>query len=170
MVTLRCTQKLLKRLSQPLSEVPPQPTTLLGDWYANILFSKPQQLVLCISERTLLPVILPAKDIHTFSDRFVVAVHEVLTALGVAPQLADRECSQMQHILIGKTNNRQILGSLNDLLFHFDYYLYAEPSQSLLQHSLFLSTIICKPIGYNSPKDVTLELFGSGSNIGHTIH
>jgi hypothetical protein len=39
MVTLRCTQKLLRRISEPLLEKNEQPTTLLGDWYANILFS-----------------------------------------------------------------------------------------------------------------------------------
>lgn len=168
MVTLRCTQKLLRRISELISEINEQPTTLLGDWYANILFSKPQQLVLCVSERTMLPVIVPAKDIHTLPNRLVVAVHEVLTTIGVDPQLAERECAEMQDFRFGKTNNRSILGSLNDLMFNFEYYLQANPVDSLLEHSLRLSTIICKPIGYSHPKDVTLELFGSG--ITHAIH
>ena len=168
MVTLRCTQKLLRRLSEPVTENNEQPTTLLGDWYANILFSKPQQLVLCISERTLLPVVIPAKDIQTLSDRLVVAVHEVLTAIGVDPQFAGKERTEMQDLRCGRTNNKRILGSLIDLMFHLEYYLHAEPADSLPQLSLHLSTIICKPLSYNSPKDVTLELFASG--IANKIH
>jgi len=152
----------------PVSETNELPTTLLGDWYANILFSKPQQLVLCISERTLLPVVIPAKDIHTLSNRFVAAVHEVLTALGVGPQFADQERAHMKDFYFGRTDSKRILGSLNDLMFHLEYYLQAESSDSLLQLSLFLGTIIYKPIGYNSPKDLTLALFASA--MAHKIH
>lgn len=46
------------------SEVSP-PTTALGDWYANILFLRPQQLVLCVSERTLLPVVISGKEFES---------------------------------------------------------------------------------------------------------
>ena len=60
MVTLRCTQKLLRRLE--VTDKPAAPTPVLGDWYANILFSRPHQLVLCVSERSLLPVVLLAKE------------------------------------------------------------------------------------------------------------
>jgi len=161
MITLRCTQKLLRRISKPVSGAHEQPTTLLGDWYASILFSKPQQLVLCISERTLLPVVIPAKEIYTLSNRFVVAVHEVLTAIGVDPLLANQERTQMQDLQFGRTNNKRILGSLNDLIFHLQYYLLADPAESLLQLSIRLGTIICKPIGYNSPKNANLALFKS---------
>ncbi|MEW6333289.1 MAG: hypothetical protein AB1558_03395 [Thermodesulfobacteriota bacterium] len=163
MVTLRCTQKLLRRISGPVTETGGKPTTLLGDWHANIRFSKPQHLVIGISDRTLLPVIVPAKHIHTLPERFVMAVHEILTGLGVDPQMADTECGQMRDLHFGRTNNRRALGSLNDLIFHLDCYLQADPYASLPKLSLHLSTIIYKPIGYRSPKDVTLELFASGA-------
>ena len=32
------------------------PTTRLGDWYANLLFTKSQHLIVCVSERSLLPI------------------------------------------------------------------------------------------------------------------
>ncbi len=52
MFTLRCTHKLLRRglPESPHGEV--APTTLLGDWYANVLVTRPQPLVL----RVLPPV------------------------------------------------------------------------------------------------------------------
>lgn len=170
MVTLRCTQKLLRRLSEPPTEDPLKPTTLLGDWYANILFSKSQQLVLCISERTLLPVVIPAKDIHTLPDRFAVAVREVLTSLGVATRLVDQELAQMHGIRFGRTNNKCILGTLNDFMFHLDYDLHADPTESLLQRLLRLGQMPCSPIGFQFPIDATVELFSSRSDIAHAIH
>jgi hypothetical protein len=81
---------------------------LLGDWYANILFRKPQLLVICISECTLLPVVVTAKDIHTLPERLGIAVYEVLIALGVTPQLADQERTQIQSLQFGRTNNKCI--------------------------------------------------------------
>jgi hypothetical protein len=59
--TLRCTKKLLARLgaSPALDDV--EPTTRLGDWYANLLFRPGGQVVLFVNERTLLPVIVKAR-------------------------------------------------------------------------------------------------------------
>ena len=40
-MVIRGTKKFLDRVGRPLSEPPPS-TTVLGDWYANVLFSRPQ--------------------------------------------------------------------------------------------------------------------------------
>lgn len=53
MVTLRCTQKLLRRLKDLPQAPAAPPTTRLGDWYVNILFIRPCHLLLCVSEHTL---------------------------------------------------------------------------------------------------------------------
>ncbi len=59
MFTLRCTRKLLNRLHQATATDDPEPTTRLGDWYANLLFRPGGQVVLFVNERTLLPVLVP---------------------------------------------------------------------------------------------------------------
>src|SRR3990172_729756 len=106
MLTVRCTQKLLRRLD--CREETSAPTTVLGDWYANILFSRPQQLVLCVSERSLLPVVLLAKENQTLAPRLGAAVGEVLLRLGVAPALAEREQTEMRSFAYGRTKNRRV--------------------------------------------------------------
>ncbi len=60
MLTIRCTRKLLERLDVEASSVPLHPTNHLGDWYANLLFTGRARLIICISERTLLPVFVEA--------------------------------------------------------------------------------------------------------------
>ena len=61
MFALRCTRKLLD-LIPGIVEEPAASTTLLGDWTANILFSRPQ-VILLVSEKSLLPVVIPAAPI-----------------------------------------------------------------------------------------------------------
>jgi hypothetical protein len=59
-LTIRCTRKLLERLDVEASSVPLHPTNRLGDWYANLLFTGRARLIICVSERTLLPVFVEA--------------------------------------------------------------------------------------------------------------
>lgn len=158
-MTLRCTQKLLRRAK--VSGTSAAPTTVLGDWYANILFSRPQQLVLCISERSLLPIVLPAKETQTLAPRLAVAVGHVLQRLGIAPRLSENELNEMRSFAYGRTQNRQVFGSLNDLMFQLSWYIHAQPKRSLLDHSLHLAETPCKPIGYSSPDKITVDLFQS---------
>jgi hypothetical protein len=168
MVTLRCTQKLLRRLD--VSDKPAAPTTVLGDWYANILFSRPHQLVLCVSERSLLPVVLPAKETQTLASRLAVAAGQVLQKLGVAPELVERELNEMRSFAYGRTQNRRVLGSLNDLMFQLSWYMHHEPDRSLLEHSLHLAETPCAPIKHESPDRVTIELFQSARLATEVFH
>lgn len=62
MLTIRCTQKLLLRVGVSPKVQTISPTTVLGDWYANLIFTRPQQLVLCLNERSLLFLLLPAQN------------------------------------------------------------------------------------------------------------
>ncbi|MFZ5702684.1 MULTISPECIES: hypothetical protein [unclassified Blastomonas] len=57
MFHLHCTKKLLDRV-KPEIIAPGLSDTSLGNWYATILFWK-QQMALLVSERTLLPVLMP---------------------------------------------------------------------------------------------------------------
>jgi hypothetical protein len=163
MFTLRCTQKLLRRGPWEPAAEDHSPTTLLGDWYANLLFCKPQHLVLCISERTLLPVIVPAKDPQALPERLANGVQLTLAALGIASTAVEDEITEMRALHIGRTMNKRILGSLNDFMFHLKYELQAHPSYSLLERSLSLAEIPCKPLEYESADRATRALFMSAS-------
>jgi hypothetical protein len=55
MLTIRCTRKLLRHLEADVTSETELPTTIFGDWYANVFFTKRRRLIIAISERTLLP-------------------------------------------------------------------------------------------------------------------
>jgi hypothetical protein len=165
MFTLHCTQKLLRRglTESPQGEL--AATTLLGDWYANVLVTRPQHLVLCVSERTLLPVVVPAKGIGGLAARLVEALSPILAALSIPPAFAQAECEHMREHRIGRTASRRVLGSLNELMFLLDHSLHAHPERSLLDHSLWLAQTPCKGVEYSAPDRATQALFMSSAAV-----
>ena len=91
MFSIPATRKLLGRVNRPV--VPPvsEPATILGNWYANVLFWKPQ-VVLLVNERTLLPVLMPLAPAATLAERFPgSAPASILETLGVVPAFVEVE-------------------------------------------------------------------------------
>jgi Domain of unknown function (DUF6933) len=157
--TLRCTAKLLTRLKVPLTTAPIAPSTRLGDWYANLLFTRPARLVLCVSERTLLPVLVPARELETLLPRFRRTVSDVLEAIGVAEHAVRDEEREMVDVAIGRTASKRVLGSMNDFAWMVVGYL--EGTTSLLDISLRLAETPCSPLEMDTPRRTTVALFSA---------
>ena len=158
MVVLRCTQRLLRRLRQKPAEDAPASSTVLGDWYANILWVYRKPLVLAVSARTLLPVLVPARDPASLGPRLAGALGHMLAALGIPAHRVEEEQRHMAQIAFARTISRQILGTMND----FDRMLDPSPGQSLISAALELAEAPCGPIGMESPDRLTVNLFGVG--------
>src|SRR5258707_1134035 len=91
MVSFRCTQKLLKRWPGAIQASPSPATTILGDWFCTALNHGPRRLILGVAERSLLPVVVPAKEVATFPVRFGQAARLVLATLGLPANRRDEE-------------------------------------------------------------------------------
>ena len=167
MFTLRCTQKLLWRglTESPHSEV--ATTTLLGDWYASVFVTRPQHLVLCISERTSLPVVVPAKSTGALPVRLVEALSPILAALAIPAASVQAECDHMREHRIGRTASKRVLGSLNELMFLLEHSLHDRPEWSHLERSLWLAKTPCKLVEYNAPDRATQALFLSSAAVAN---
>jgi hypothetical protein len=116
MITLRCTQKVLRRLgiSGSLPE-PGAPTNALGDWYVNLLHFGRKQLVMATSERSLLTVLLPARELReSLVPNLCDVTYMLLLEIGVDKERAAREAEAMQPAAFGRTASRRVLGSMND--------------------------------------------------------
>ena len=166
MVTLRCTQKLLKRLGVPPKAPTVAPTTVLGDWYANLYYTRPEQLVLCINERTLLVALISARDAKSLGSRFRDRVLGLLSQLGVPPAAVEAESRAMTEIGFGPTANRRVLGCLNEAAFAISLELESGRPTSAVDLELFLSRNIYKLTGYRKPRELLLELFANYSSAG----
>src|SRR5205807_7212583 len=144
---LRCTRRLLRRLHETAAEDAPASSTVLGDWYANVLWVYRKPLVLAVSARTLLPVLLPARDPNSLGPRLAAALGHILAALGIPAHRVKEEQRRMAEIAFARTISRQILGTMSD----FDRMLDPAPGQSLISAALELAEAPCGPIGMETP-------------------
>ena len=158
MFTLRCTRALLKRLGQPTAEVLP-PTTILGDWYANLLTIGRLRLVLCTSERTLLTVVVPSKELPRLPDRLRGAVARMLTRLDVSAAAIAKEDREMQQYHVGETASRQVLGSMVDFSYLAEAPIRDDGEPDLDEVAAFINRAPCRPIKYASPARATQAAF-----------
>jgi hypothetical protein len=169
MMTLRCTRRLLKELRAPAPFSSMQPSTVLGDWYAGLYDATPQPVILCLSERSLLAVLLVFRDAGSLLARFPQAVTGLLERIGIPEEAIDAEREAMSGITIGKTANRRLLGCLNEAAFGLSTELDSMYEQYLGDHELFMSSFIYSTTQYRSPHALAQELFQaarSGSRPG----
>jgi hypothetical protein len=162
MFTMRCTRVLLKRLKASPSPSPPAPTTKLGDWYANLLHTRPHQLILCVSEKTLLPVVMAATGPEPVEVRLTARVGEMLRVMGLSETVVAAELADMAEAAISTTASRTVLGSMNDFAFMLDSHL--RHGDTLMAAALGLSEAPCSPIDMRSPRMATIELLGRGTS------
>jgi hypothetical protein len=122
MVILRPTRKLRSFLpiaeSEPISD-----DTALGDWYVNRIVVDRRPLLLLVSSRSLLPLLLPARDVRTLPDRLGQVVTARLRRLGITTPVIEAEQEAMEPVVIGPTCDRSVMGILVDFAKSVPYHL-----------------------------------------------
>lgn len=124
-------------------------------------FGYRKPLVLAVSARTLLPLLLPARDPASLGPRLAATLGHVLRALGIPAQQVEEEQRHMGQTAFARTSSRQILGTMND----FDRMLDPAPGQSLISAALELAKSPCGPIAMESPDRVTVDLFRQSAHV-----
>jgi len=167
MYALRCTRSLLGCFRKASIDeiVSPSPaTTVLGDWYANDLNIGRHRLVLCTNERSLLTVVVTARDLPDLPRRLAESAATLLGSLGVRHDRIRTEVREMQWIQVARTQSRSVLGSMNDFAFAVDVYFRSDrEAVSLQELDRWLAETPCKPLQYRSPGEVAGELMRAAS-------
>jgi len=159
-VVIRCTQKLFGRL--PASEYSEAvSTTRLGDWCGDLFHVRRTRVILFISERSRLPVILPARDFGNVVTHLVHALGQVLDGLPVQAYSIQKELDEMQVARFAPTNSRSLLGTMNDFRTQLDWLMHEHPAADFLDLSLMLVEVPVGPLAYRHPAAVAAELLKS---------
>ncbi len=145
MLVVHGTKKFLERVGRPL--VPPDTpsTTELGSWYGTILFWRPQ-VALFVNEETLLPLLAPFAPAVSLLARFGPELETLLEGHGVARSFITDELEQIDELQLAKTNNRSLLGSMNEFAYLADVYRHSADVVDLIALSLRLSETPCSPL------------------------
>ena len=159
MVVLRCTQQLLLRLKRFDDPPPNASTTLLGDWYGNVIRMGRRHALLFISEHSRLPVLIPVRQANRLAMVFPDAVCQALAVMGVPQSAIDEERSRMSDVAFGRTNSRTLLGTLNDFSFMARAHFITVSQVTLEEIARGLARTPILPLKGARPIDLTRALF-----------
>jgi hypothetical protein len=116
---------------------------------------------MCVSEKSLLPAFVRSQSLGTLFPAFREAVVAVLRQLGVPEVALQAERQHLADIRIGPTSSRSVLGSMNDFGFLGRSYVEMRGGTDLVALALDLADAPCGPLGYSSPRDVTIGLLSA---------
>jgi hypothetical protein len=143
---VRATKKLRQRLGSATAYDAEPSTTMLGEWYATLLPWRPQQLILLVNERTLLPVLMPLAPSASVPSRLGSAIAATLAIHEASAAVVERELSEMRDCRFGPTTNRSVLGIMNEFSFLADVYRRNDPGIDLLVLARKLAATPCSPL------------------------
>ena len=105
MITLRCTQKLRKYLGIVPVDIPELSTAVLGDWYVNLVPTFSGDLIIFLSEKTLLTVAIPIWESNNLVPIFRMRVVNLLGMIGVHPKDIANEIIHFDQVQYTKTDS-----------------------------------------------------------------
>ena len=155
-ITYRCTERARERFKLRAEADVVAPTSVLGDWYANLFNHGRERWVILVGERTLLPLIIPARN-SEFPGKVGEYLAEILKEFGVPASKIEAEVSAMDSFRIGRTENRSVVGVLTEYAFAATYHM---PEESAFLTSLKLSETPLGPFKGQAADQRTCDAFG----------
>ncbi|MFQ5470191.1 MAG: hypothetical protein ACE5EH_07775 [Gammaproteobacteria bacterium] len=128
MQLIRCTKKLQKEMGLKQSGlcVEGPRFSYLGPWHANLIHIDRRKCVLFVNDKTLFNFIVPDVSriqIRELDKLFKGYLSCVLSDDDFAEADRNRILSEYEEIGFANTNSKSVLGSMNDLAFHYKYHI-----------------------------------------------
>lgn len=167
---LHCTRKLLKELEVPFVEPDkiPEPTEGLGNWYANLLRIERKKCLLFTNEKTLYSFLIPKvlkANLKNIEEEFLINLSYNLQAEGFGLEVINRVMQEYQEIVFAKTSNRQVLGSMNEFAFEYDFFIRREgglEKARIFEVNKHINRTPLSPLKYKYPVDMLQEILNRG--------
>ena len=126
MQLIRCTGKLIKELGFQAKDLRPEEPrfSFLGQWHANLIYLNRQKTVLLVNDRTIFNFIIPGlsrAQIRDLPNQFRQMLACVLSEEGLPDAVNERILAEYAEIGFGKSSDRSVLGSSNELAFHYKH-------------------------------------------------
>ena len=124
MQLIRCTGKLQKEMGLKNTDlVEDEPGfSYLGSWHANLIYINKKKCVLFTNDKTLFNFIVTSvsrADIKGLSKMFIENLKCILADEGLDEASFKRILAEYSDIGYAKTISKSVLGSMNDLAFHY---------------------------------------------------
>lgn len=128
MLLIRCTCKLQKEMGLKKTDLVEEEgsDSKLGPWHANLIHINGRKCILFVNDKTLLNFIVTdvtRAEIRGLSEMFLNTLICVLADEGVSNNVIDAIKQEYSENGYAKTNNKSVLGSMNDLAFHYKFLI-----------------------------------------------
>lgn len=128
MPLIRCTVKLLKEIGVKNTDLINDASISqpLGDWYANLLWINRRKCILFTNEGTLYSFMVYGvmkSDLKNFGQLFLLYFRQNLEYEGFGSEVIEKALKEYDQIGLGRTENRSVLGSMNDYAYQYEFHL-----------------------------------------------
>ena len=147
-----------------------EPNTMLGNWYVNISTIDRRKTFLFVNERTLLSFILygiKKSNIANMHEMFLKALNQLLLMEGVDSPVIDKLNNEYLDLKYTKTNSKQVLGNMNDLMSLYEHIIYMDGGLKYCDLTGIIRQINTTPqknIGWGYSIDLAKELLQCNQN------
>ena len=104
-----------------------------------------------MSERTLLPVLMPMAPASTLIARFPRELATALISQGPGQVFTASEVAAMSEVSVAETADRSVVGTMNEFSFLAEGYRESLETSDLLALSMRLADATCSAIERSSP-------------------
>lgn len=164
MLTLQCTQKLLKELKSDLSPVKnADPVTL---WHANLLTLDRRKCVLFTNDQTRYSLLVPGlkkPDFKMLGEIFLDNLFRCMLNEGIPQHGIEKVLNTCSSYCFTKTSSKSVLGTMNDIADIIKWTVYHNfglANTDISEMMMKLNRMPMKPLEYRFSVDAFKELLG----------
>lgn len=160
MIILRLTKDLLKDMkATPVEEVIVAPFL---SWHVNIYNLNKRKHIVFVNDLTRLTIIIDGirtGQTERMKEKFMLNLREYLLQEGVNEGLINRYLANGAEVIISKTNNRSVLGTMKEVTWFIE-----DDFKDNIERLKWLNRMIHKPINYMEPINYFKESFWNHKN------
>lgn len=160
MLILRLTKDLLKDMKvTPGEDIN---AALFLSWHVNIYNLNKRKHIVLVNDLTRLAIIIDGirtGQIERLKDKFIITLREYLLREGVNESLIDRYLEISKEVLILRTNNRSVLGTMKEVTWFIE-----DDFEDNIDRLKWLNRRIHKPIDYKEPINYFIESLWNHKN------
>ncbi|PJN54345.1 hypothetical protein PAEVO_10660 [Paenibacillus sp. GM2FR] len=147
MLTLRLTKDLLKDMkTTPVEDINVAPFL---SWHVNIYILNKRKHIVFVNDLARLAIIIDGirtGQLERLKDKFMLTFREYLLREGVNDTLINRYLEYCTEVVISKTNNRSVLGTMKEVTWFTE-----DDFCDNFERLKWLNRMIHKPIDYMEP-------------------
>ncbi|MDP9701578.1 hypothetical protein J2T16_004520 [Paenibacillus intestini] len=160
MLALRLTKDLLKDMK--VTSVEDINAALFLSWHVNIYNLNKRKHIVFVNDLTRLAIIIDGirtGQIGRLKEKFMITLREYLLREGVNESLINRYFANSEEVVISKTNNRSVLGTMKEVTWFIE-----DDFHDNIERMKWLNRMIHKPIDYKEPINYFKESLWNNNN------